>query len=52
MWKVGLAMAVAQIVGATLGSRLAVRIGARLIKPLLVVTSTGMALRLVLQSWF
>lgn len=52
MWKVGLGMALAQVVGATLGSRLAVRVGARLIKPLLVVTSTGMALRLVLQSWF
>ena len=52
MWTVGLGMALTQIFGATLGSRLAVRMGARLIKPLLVVTSTGMALRLVFQSWF
>lgn len=51
MWKVGLGMALAQMVGATLGSRLAVRVGARLIKPLLVVTSTGMAIRLVWQVW-
>jgi uncharacterized membrane protein YfcA len=51
MWKVGLAMALAQMVGATFGSRLAVRVGARLIKPLLVVTSTGMAIRLLWQVW-
>lgn len=50
-WWIGGAMALAQIAGATLGARLAVRIGARLIKPLLVVTSTGMALRLLWQVW-
>ncbi len=50
-WWVGGAMALAQIAGATLGSRLAVRVGARLIKPLLVVTSTGMAVRLLWQAW-
>ena len=50
-WWVGGAMALAQIAGATLGSRLAVRVGARLIKPLLVVTSSGMALRLLWQAW-
>jgi uncharacterized protein len=46
-WAVGIAMGVAQIAGATLGARLAMRIGARLIKPLLVVTSTLLALRLL-----
>ncbi len=50
-WWVAGAMALAQIAGATLGSRLAVRVGARLIKPLLVLTSTGMALRLLWQAW-
>ena len=50
-WAVGLAMAVAQVAGASLGARLAMRIGARLIKPLLVVTSTAMALRLLWQAW-
>ena len=49
-WGVGFAMAVAQVAGAALGARLAMRIGARLIKPLLVVTSTGMALRLLWQA--
>ncbi len=50
-WAMGLAMAVAQIAGAALGARLAMRIGARLIKPLLVVTSTGLALRMLWQVW-
>jgi uncharacterized membrane protein YfcA len=50
-WCVAGAMALAQVAGATLGSRLAVRVGARLIKPLLVVTSTGMAMRLLWQAW-
>jgi hypothetical protein len=51
LWKVGLLMALGQLAGATLGARLAVRVGARLIRPLLVVTSTGMALRLIWQDW-
>ncbi len=48
-WAVGLAMAVAQVAGASLGARLAMQVGARLIKPLLVVVSTAMALRLLWQ---
>ncbi len=48
-WGVGLAMAVAQVAGASLGARLAMRVGARLIRPLLVVVSTAMALRLLWQ---
>jgi uncharacterized membrane protein YfcA len=50
-WAVGLAMAVAQVAGASLGAHLAMRIGARLIKPLLVFTSTAMALRLLWQAF-
>lgn len=49
LWLLGLAMGVAQIGGAMLGARLATRIGARLIKPLLVTTSTVLALRLIWQ---
>lgn len=46
-WIIGIAMGAAQIAGASLGARLAMRIGARLIKPLLVATSTLLALRLL-----
>nr|WP_281502745.1 TSUP family transporter [Aliiroseovarius sp. F47248L] len=47
LWAIGLAMGAAQIAGAYLGSNLASRNGARLIKPLLVIASTAMALKLI-----
>ncbi len=46
-WLTGLAMGMAQMAGAALGARLALRVGARVIKPLLVTTSTLLALRLL-----
>lgn len=46
-WVLGLAMGLAQIAGARVGSKLAIRNGARLIRPLLVVTSTVLALKLI-----
>ncbi|MBP8932508.1 MAG: TSUP family transporter, partial [Paracoccus sp.] len=49
LWVLGGAMAIAQIAGALLGARLAMRIGARVIKPLLVITSSALALRLIWQ---
>lgn len=49
LWLIGIGMGLAQVLGAMLGARLASRIGARLIKPLLVVTSTALALRLIWQ---
>lgn len=48
-WITGLAMGLAQVAGARLGSKLAMRVGAKVIKPLLVVTSTALALRLIWQ---
>lgn len=50
-WGLGIAMALGQVAGASLGARVAMRVGARIIKPLLVVTSTGMALRLLWQAF-
>lgn len=49
VWLLGLLMGAGQILGATLGARLALRSGARIIKPLLVVTSTALAARLLWQ---
>lgn len=49
LWSLGLAMGLAQAAGARIGSHLAMQSGARLIKPLLVVTSTVLALRLIWQ---
>lgn len=49
-WGVGIAMGLAQMAGAALGARMAMRVGARLIKPLIVVVSLAMALRLLWQA--
>lgn len=49
LWGLGIVMGLAQAAGAQIGSRLAMRNGARLIKPLLVVSSTVLALRLIWQ---
>jgi uncharacterized membrane protein YfcA len=49
VWPVGLVMAGAALLGAQIGSLLAMRLGSRLIRPLLVVVSTAMALRLLLD---
>ncbi|GAA3859605.1 TSUP family transporter [Celeribacter arenosi] len=51
LWALGLAMGAAQIAGAYIGSKLATRVGARLIRPVLVITATALALRL-LWDWF
>lgn len=46
-WQTGLAMGVAQFLGARLGAHAAIRNGAALIKPLLVLVCAGLALRLL-----
>ncbi len=51
LWIIGLAMGAAQAAGAWTGSHLATRIGARLIKPVLVISATLLALRLA-ADWF
>lgn len=48
VWQVGLVMGVAQFFGARLGAKLAMKSGARLIKPLLVLTCVGLAIKLLL----
>jgi len=48
VWKVGLVMGAAQFLGARLGARLAMKSGARIIKPLLVVTCVALAIRLLI----
>ena len=47
LWKVGLVMAVASVAGGQLGARLAVRVGGRAIRPLLVVMSLALTARLL-----
>jgi uncharacterized membrane protein YfcA len=49
VWIVGFAMGLGQFLGAQLGTRLAIRQGARIIRPLLVVVCCGMAVKLLLD---
>lgn len=49
-WKVGLMMGAAQFLGAQAGSRLAMKNGARLIKPLLVITCVALAAKLLTDA--
>mgnify|MGYP001627900886 CR=1 FL=1 len=46
-WKVGLMMGAAQFLGAQAGSRLAMKNGSRIIKPLLVITCAALAIKLM-----
>ncbi|MCG7494120.1 TSUP family transporter [Thalassobius sp. Cn5-15] len=47
LWALGLAMGAMQIIGARLGAGMAMKQGARVIKPLLVLTSLSLALKLL-----
>ncbi|WP_339671911.1 TSUP family transporter [Dasania marina] len=49
IWLLGLSMAVAQILGARLGSNLVIKKGSRIIKPLLLITTLAIAIKLL---WF
>ena len=49
VWPLGLVMAGASLIGAQIGSRVAMRFGVRIIRPLLVAVSGLMALRLLLH---
>lgn len=49
-WKVGLVMGLAQFLGARVGAAVAMRSGARLIKPLLVVVCIALAIRLLMDE--
>jgi uncharacterized membrane protein YfcA len=58
IWLIGLVMAAGSIVGARIGSRLAIKNGAKLIRPVLVLACSGMAIRLLadpahpIWTWF
>jgi uncharacterized protein len=47
IWMVGLTMGVAQFIGAQLGSHMAMKQGAKIIRPLLVIVCCAMAARLM-----
>lgn len=48
-WKIGICMGIAQFIGAQIGASLAMKIGARIIKPLLIIVSLSLAVRLLMD---
>ncbi|WP_269929651.1 TSUP family transporter [Aminobacter sp. HY435] len=48
-WKIGLMMGICQFLGARLGAHMAMRKGAKLIKPLLVCTCVALAIKLLMD---
>ncbi len=51
IWAAGFAMAAGQVIGARLGAIAVLRKGAKLVRPLVVVTAIGMALRLIYEEY-
>lgn len=49
VWKVGLLMGAAQFLGARLGATVAMRVGARIIKPMLVTACMALAIKLLMD---
>jgi len=49
LWKIGLMMGLGQFLGAQVGSRFAMKSGAKLIKPLLIVTCVALAVKLLMD---
>lgn len=47
IWPIAIAMAIGQIIGGYLGARTGIRFGARIIRPLVVVISIALAVRLL-----
>ncbi len=50
LWKLGIAMGIGQFVGAQIGSRFAMKNGAKIIRPLLVLSCLAMATKLLADA--
>ena len=50
VWSLGLVMAAGQLIGARLGARLVIRRGSRLIRPMIVLVSLVISLKLLLSE--
>jgi uncharacterized membrane protein YfcA len=50
LWPLAISMAIASSIGAQLGARCAVRVGPRLIKPMLIIMCCAMAIKLFMMQ--
>jgi uncharacterized membrane protein YfcA len=51
VWVIGGAMAVGALIGAQIGSHMVMKVGARLVRPLLVVTSIAISIKLIIDQY-
>ncbi|CAM3370047.1 TSUP family transporter [Thalassospira profundimaris] len=51
VWIVGGVMAVGALIGAQIGSHMVMKVGARLVRPLLVVTSIAISIKLIIDQY-
>ena len=50
LWLTGLVMGMGQVIGAWLGSQLAIKHGGKVIRPLLVISSVSLSIKLLLDN--
>ena len=50
LWSAGVVMGVGQLLGARLGSNLVIRMGAKLVRPLIILVSLAISLKLILDQ--
>ena len=51
VWIIGAVMAVGSLIGAQIGSHMVMKVGARLVRPLLVVTSIAIWIKLIIDQY-
>jgi len=52
IWAIGLTMLVGQIIGARLGARMVISKGKKLIRPMLIIVSTVVSIKLIWENFF
>ena len=51
VWVIGFVMAAGALIGAQIGSHMVMKVGARLVRPLLVVTSIAISIKLIIDQY-
>lgn len=52
VWSIGLVMLVGQFIGARLGAKMVIAKGRKLIRPMLIIVSTVMSIKLIYENFF
>lgn len=52
IWMVGLVMLVGQVIGARVGARIVISKGKKLIRPMLIIVSSIMSIKLIVENFF